>query len=163
MKKESIHLLRYHNWANQTLLSRMKELPAEIFTKQLGGIFPSIAATFHHIFTIDQQWFKRFNPEALIKTIDFDGIDETQKCFLELHETMVNFIQNHDGSLLEIHYVNSKGEKFQNNIEELVRHITNHGTYHRGNIATMIRQLGYEGAATDYIFFLRLGDQKEMP
>lgn len=156
MKEESIQLLCYHNWANLKLLNRMKELPFDTFTKQLNGTFPSISTTFHHIFNIDQQWFKRINPEAITKTIDFKGIKETIEYFLELYENMIDFIQNHYGSLQEVQYENSKGERFRNSIDELIQHITNHGTYHRGNISTMIRQLGYEGASTDYIFFLRM-------
>lgn len=156
MMEESIQLLCYHNWANLKLLNRMKEFPAGTYTKQLNGTFPSISATFNHIFNIDQQWFKRFNPESLTKTIDLKGIEETKEYFLELHDNMKGFIINHYDFLQDVQYENSKGEQFQNSIDELIRHITNHGTYHRGNISTMIRQLGYEGVSTDYIFFLRL-------
>ena len=155
MKEETIQLLRYHNWANLTLLNRMKELPPETFTKKLGGPFPSIAATLQHIYTVDQQWFNRINPEDLLNNNDLISIEETVEKFLELSENIINFIQNNYDSLLEIHYVNSKNEQFRKSIDELVRHITNHGTYHRGNISTMIRQQGYEGISTDYIFFLR--------
>jgi uncharacterized damage-inducible protein DinB len=156
MKEESIQLLCYHNWANLKLLDHMMELPAETFTKKLNGTFPSISATFHHIYNIDQQWFKRFNPEALTKTIDLNGIEETKEYFIELHKNMKDFIRNHYDSLQVIQYENSKREVFRNSIDELIRHITNHGTYHRGNISTMIRQLGHEGTYTDYIFFLRM-------
>lgn len=83
------------------------------------------------------------------------SIEEAVEKFLELNEKMIHFIQNHYESLPEIHYVNSSGEKFRNSLDELVRHLTNHGTYHRGNISTMIRQQGFEGVPTDYIFFLR--------
>ncbi|MEK3724277.1 DinB family protein [Paenibacillus sp. FSL H8-0034] len=37
---------------------------------------------------------------------------------------------------------------------ELVQHVVNHGTYHRGNITAMLRQLGHKGVPTDYIFYL---------
>ena len=156
MKKESIHLLRYHKWANLKLLDHLMELPAEAFKKKLNGTFSSIAETFHHIFTIDQQWFKRFNLKASTKNIEYKGIEETKEYFIELHENMIAFIENYYDSLQEVEYKNSKGDSFKNSIDELIRHITNHGTYHRGNISTMIRQLGFEGTATDYIYFLRM-------
>ncbi|MBE3554365.1 MAG: hypothetical protein IMW85_05085 [Thermicanus sp.] len=49
----------------------------------------------------------------------------------------------------------SKGERFTNHLEEIIHHIVNHGTYHRGNIAAMVRQLGQTGVSTDYIDDLR--------
>lgn len=156
MKEETIQLLRYHNWANLKLLKRMEELPAEVFTKPLGGTFSSISKTFDHIFQVDQQWFKRMNPEAVINAAELIEIKKAKQCFLELHENMIGFLQNQYHSLQKINYENSKGEPFTNSIDELIRHITNHGTYHRGNISTMIRQQGYEGVSTDYIFFLRM-------
>jgi uncharacterized damage-inducible protein DinB len=57
-------------------------------------------------------------------------------------------------------YTNTKGERFRNSIREIVYHIVNHGTYHRGNIAAMIRQLGYQGVSTDYIYYLRNTDKE---
>ncbi|WP_313897918.1 DinB family protein [Brevibacillus sp. FSL L8-0520] len=35
-----------------------------------------------------------------------------------------------------------------------MQHVVNHGTYHRGNIAAMLRQQGYAGVPTDYVFYL---------
>jgi hypothetical protein len=37
---------------------------------------------------------------------------------------------------------------------DVIIHIVNHGTYHRGNVTAMLRQLGFKGTATDYGFYL---------
>ncbi len=44
--------------------------------------------------------------------------------------------------------------RLETQLSELVQHVVNHGTYHRGNFTTMLRQLGHQGASTDYIFYL---------
>ena len=44
--------------------------------------------------------------------------------------------------------------KLETPISDLVRHVVNHGTYHRGNITAMIRQQGHAGVPTDYVFYL---------
>lgn len=54
-----------------------------------------------------------------------------------------------------IPYQNSKGQKFQNKISDILFHIINHSTYHRGQIATDFREKGIEPLATDYIFWKR--------
>jgi uncharacterized damage-inducible protein DinB len=38
-------------------------------------------------------------------------------------------------------------------LSEMLLHLVNHGTYHRGNVSTMLRQLGYASAMSDYAFF----------
>ena len=50
-------------------------------------------------------------------------------------------------------YHNTAGEAFQNSISEILQQVVNHGTYHRGNITTMLRHLGHKGLITDYIAF----------
>ncbi|WP_374443207.1 DinB family protein [Epilithonimonas sp.] len=52
-------------------------------------------------------------------------------------------------------YRNSKGDDFQNSIQEIFFHFINHSTYHRGQIAMLMKQAGLEPIATDYIFYRR--------
>lgn len=56
----------------------------------------------------------------------------------------------------KISYKNLKGESFENEVEPLSYHLVNHGTYHRGQVTTMLRELGVTHlASTDIIFYLR--------
>ena len=52
-------------------------------------------------------------------------------------------------------YRNSKGDEFQNSIREIFFHFINHSTYHRGQIAMLMKQAGLEPINTDYIFYKR--------
>lgn len=55
----------------------------------------------------------------------------------------------------EISYENSKGEQYRNSVQEILIHIVNHSTYHRGQIAVEFRQKGIEPVVSDYIFYKR--------
>jgi len=56
-----------------------------------------------------------------------------------------------------VDYTNSQGERWSNTIEDILTHVVLHGTYHRGQIATIVRQSGETPAYTDYIHAVRQG------
>ena len=72
--------------------------------------------------------------------------------------------QNHDETrrildtadlLSPIAYTNSQGQPFANTAGDILFHVINHSTYHRGQIALLFRQNGMEPLVTDYIFYKR--------
>ena len=54
-----------------------------------------------------------------------------------------------------VSYVNSAGKSFVSLLVDILQHVALHGAYHRGQIATLLRQAGAQPAATDYIAFVR--------
>lgn len=58
----------------------------------------------------------------------------------------------------QIHYSNSDGSKFDNTVEEILFHVINHSTYHRGQIATQLKQNGINPPVTDFIILNRLAE-----
>ncbi len=54
-----------------------------------------------------------------------------------------------------INYTNSKGQNFTNTVEEILFHIINHSTYHRGQLVSQLKAEGVEPIITDYIFYKR--------
>lgn len=147
---ERIH---YHNWATVEQLKHLLSLPREVFSKKLAGTFSSISETVSHIYLVDQIWCKRINPPFTINDVSFDSPHQAIEAFAALHQQIIEFLKNTEQD--EVVYQNSKGERFSNKLTDILQHLANHGTYHRGNISTMIRQLGYEGVSTDYIYYLR--------
>ncbi|MFI5231379.1 MAG: DinB family protein [Gemmatimonadales bacterium] len=55
----------------------------------------------------------------------------------------------------KVHYRNSKGDEFTNTVEDILTHVALHGSYHRGQVARIVRAEGGSPQATDYIFFIR--------
>jgi uncharacterized damage-inducible protein DinB len=157
MKDHCIHLLQYDHWANMKLLAHVQTLSEELFHKPTESVFPTIAETFFHIYRGDRIWMKRsFSHLILDESLnEFKSIEIAETCMADLHQTMIQSIHDYYDELDEIIYQNDKGTTFKNSLNEILIHLANHGTYHRGNIASMIRQFGYKGISTDYIQYLR--------
>ncbi|MGG1688938.1 DinB family protein [Heyndrickxia ginsengihumi] len=158
MNELAKQLVRYHIWANQQLISHLKTLPSELFHTKVESVFPTLAETFGHIISVDYVWLSRINKEkpSKIQKWTFQTVAEVEKALSELKMKYKLMFQKEDDITRMVSYKNTKGELFTQTLFELIQHIVNHGTYHRGNLAAMIRQLGYQGTSTDYITFLRI-------
>jgi uncharacterized damage-inducible protein DinB len=157
MKKLTLQFFNYHSWANKQLIEHLSKLPKEIINEEVKSVFPSISQTFAHMYAVDELWFLRISGKSLnsIESKPFKTIQEMNDAFTYLHHEMLEFLNLKDDLEQTVIYTNTKGQRFTNSIREIIYHIVNHGTYHRGNIAAMIRQLGYQGISTDYIYYLR--------
>jgi len=156
VKKLILQFFDYHSWANNQLIDHLSKLPKEIIHKEVNSVFPSISQTFAHMYAVDKLWFLRVSGKSVnsIEAQPFITTQEMNDAFTYLHNEMLEFLNLIDDLEQPVIYTNTKGEHFRNSIREIIYHIVNHGTYHRGNIAAMIRQLGYQGISTDYIYYL---------
>lgn len=144
-KEELIKLFDYHIWAMNKLLKHLKQLPIQIYSQSLESVFPSISTVINHIYQVDLLWYKRYNNSySPSPVVSLNTIDEALIEFNQLHTNMKADLLTRD-HLEEFSYRNSKGEVYRNTIIEVIQHLVNHGTYHRGNISAMIRELGYTG------------------
>jgi uncharacterized damage-inducible protein DinB len=161
MKVENILLKwRYHQWATQTVLYHMATMPKPLFSQTIQSVFPSLSATFYHMYEVDQLWFKRLNQwesEKQRETDCYSFIDaETTRSYFEkLHKKIEAYLEREEHSDRLVHYLTSEGIDQKNSLEEIIEHVVNHGTYHRGNLTAMVWQLGETSVSTDYIFYLR--------
>ena len=81
-----------------------------------------------------------------------EGLREAWEVVLDGWKTEVAKLEN---PKLEIHYKSYDGMAFTSSLEEIVKHVVNHGTYHRGQVAALLRMLGGEAVGTDLISFYR--------
>lgn len=70
-------------------------------------------------------------------------------------EITKQFLKDTDDLAQKITYQNSKGASFHNRIDDVLWHVLNHSTHHRGQISTLIRQQGITPTSMDYIFHVR--------
>ncbi|KAB2451936.1 damage-inducible protein DinB [Bacillus sp. CH126_4D] len=168
MKEYMLKQVNYHAWANTRLFNRLKELPnyETIFKEQIQSVFPSIKDTFAHIYITDQVWLhilhgKSMNEaiqdrESLRTEIENKSLHELEKMFENMAKQYIDFlitIQDVNAVfVIENPYVG----KLETSILELVQHVVNHGTYHRGNITAMIRQLGHSSTMMDFVLYLHM-------
>jgi len=168
LKEYMLKQVDYHAWANTQLFNRIKELPnyETIFTEQIQSVFPSIKDTFAHIYVTDQVWLHILHGKSMNEAIQDRESLRTEienKSFLELEEMFDNMAKQYIDFLITIEDVNAVFVienpyvgKLETSILELVQHVVNHGTYHRGNITAMIRQLGHSSTMTDFVLYLHM-------
>jgi uncharacterized damage-inducible protein DinB len=153
-----LDLLEYHRWANEKVLQTVSVLSAEKYTKDLRSSFPSIRDTLIHIYGADRVWLGRIQqgqtPEWP-KPQDYSTVASLREMWLEILSTFPSVVQSLNPEQL-ISYKAFDGTLYSNKLGDIIRHIVNHGTYHRGQITVMLRQLGEKAVTTDMIAYYRL-------
>lgn len=163
-KHHALQLYDYHVWANNKFFERLKELSKDIYDWEIQSVFSSIAETFVHIYTGDTIWLgvMRENSmeeiqasitQAQEKTKN-KSLEEMEKLFQHLSEEYQEFLNNESDLDKEISPEHPQFGRLDTHLSELVQHVVNHGTYHRGNLTAMIRQQGYTSVSNDYVFYL---------
>lgn len=157
--KEMYH---YHNWANQTILGRIKELPSSVLSQEVNSSFPTIAHALNHIYAVVKMWYLVLTgtdmQEAFQECVPLNGsilntVDEYIDIFERLAEQYSEWFREQTDLEQTILLNNPFAGLRQTSLSEILLHMVNHGTYHRGNISTMLRQLGHASAMNDYAFF----------
>lgn len=140
-------LFEYNHHFNQRL--------SVVFTDNSDKTSEKAVQLFNHLLNAHQIWNSRIEakPSALgvweLRSVrDLSNIDKTnyEQTLQILHTCNLN------GA---ISYTTRNGQMFSNRVQDILFHIINHSTYHRGQIATEFKQHGLEPLVTDYIFYKR--------
>jgi uncharacterized damage-inducible protein DinB len=164
MKNRTLQLYNYHIWANNRFFERLKEMPHSVYTQEIQSVFPSIAETFVHIYATDTIYLGVLREDSMDeiqasilqaqeKTKD-KGLEKMEALYAELAELYKAFFNSQEDIDKPIVAEHPNFGGLETHLSEIVQHVVNHGTYHRGNLAAMIRQQGYPGVPTDYIIYL---------
>ncbi len=151
----------YNAWANQRLSELIIMLPEEQLQRTIASSFNSIHKTLLHIWDAESIWWQRLKlSEKVIwpGTVSEYSINEIAKDLFQQDKQWIEWVSEVSEAALNhaFAYQNSKGEQFKQPIFQMLLHLFNHGTYHRGQLVTMLRQLGVEKIpATDFIVWSR--------
>lgn len=164
MIEEITELCRYNSWANRRMLAAVSKLSDENVMKDMRSSFPSVRDTFQHILAGEWLWFSRLkgiSPTQFPASWDASTSQELRNHWEELDAEFQSFVASLNDERLnaEVEYLSMDGKPFHNLAHELLRHLVNHSTYHRGQITTLIRQLGGEPAGSDLLYFYREKNQ----
>ncbi|MGO4730887.1 DinB family protein [Paenibacillus sp. 2KB_22] len=155
-------MYNYNAWANQTILNRIKELPSSVLSQEVNSSFPTIAHALSHIYAVDKMWYLVLTgtgmPEALQTCMPLNGeihgsIDEYMQMFADLSAQYSEWLQGQTNLEQTVLLDNPFAGVRETSLSEMVFHLVNHGTYHRGNVSTMLRQLGHASIMNDYSLF----------
>ncbi|MFN8253331.1 MAG: DinB family protein [Ferruginibacter sp.] len=150
----------YNVWANKAMFDRMNKLPEEKIMQEIPGSFPSLYLTVKHMWRAEELWWQRLklveNPVA--------QSDQFKGSFAELCSQLAR--QNavwkewvDQAGLNQLAHVFAfvrEKEQYKMLVHDMLLHLFNHGTYHRGQLVSMLRQLGEEKIpATDFVVYCR--------
>jgi len=173
MTTDDIRLLyEYDHWANRRMLNAASRLTDEEFTRAVSGSFHCVRDTLLHILGGEWIWlaYWRNPPESPASLSDlkakrdalfcheaFPNVDALQLKWIEVQSEQSEFVNRVDDKSLA-KMLPFRGTRLS--LMHLMQHVVNHSTYHRGQVALTIRQLGAEPLATDFHVFLleHLGD-----
>ena len=144
-------LVEYDAWANRETIRSLREA---------GSAAPKrVFALMAHIVAAERLWLERIShPQEKPPVWPEWTLARVEQEVPLVRDDWHAILSGGESSLqLGIEYHNSKGERWVNAVGDIFQHVMMHGTYHRGQIATLMRQAGVNSAYTDYIEAVRRG------
>jgi uncharacterized damage-inducible protein DinB len=151
----------YNTWANQLIVDNILLLPEELTVKEVPSSFSTLHGTLVHMWNAESIWWQRMKMQEMVTLpgLNFKGnTPEVANAMLAQNKLWESWVTNATQLALEhvFHYQNTKKEQFKQPIYQMLLHMFNHGTYHRGQLVTMLRQLGVQQLpSTDFIVWSR--------
>jgi uncharacterized damage-inducible protein DinB len=157
-------LIDYNYWARDRLLDAVTALSPDQFTRDLGNSFKSVRDTLAHLQAAEWVWYRRWmgeSPAALPPADRFPDLASVVAAWREIEAQLRAYFEPLDdqGLTRVIEYKSVAGVAGASPLWQMLQHVVNHSTYHRGQVTTMLRQLGAAPPkAMDLIAFYRERD-----
>ncbi|HYL46222.1 MAG TPA: DinB family protein [Candidatus Limnocylindrales bacterium] len=153
-------LYDYNSWANHRTLDACAALNHEQFARDLGSSFRSVRDTLAHISGVEWLWLERWRGRShntIPPGSDFPDFESLRRRWLEIEHYLLGYVTALTDTDIQrvVEHTTTSGVPQSAPLWQMLQHLVNHGTYHRGQIASMVRQLGSKPLSTDLIFFYR--------
>jgi uncharacterized damage-inducible protein DinB len=160
--EEALTLVEYHYWARDRILDAIEPLTPEQYRKDLGNSFKSVRDTVVHTYGAEWVWHSRWvgiSPPNLPDASAFPDVTSIRAAWSELEAKVRAFVESLSaGNELArvINYRMLSGQAAESAFAHMLHHVVNHASYHRGQVTTMLRQLGAPAPKSqDMILFYR--------
>jgi len=150
--------MRYHHWAETLAFDALAELSAAELDAPWGGSFGTGRGLLQHVLGAERLWVERWNrkppsgiPSFPATHAGADFRDEWGRIRTEQQR----FVDGATGDALVVPltYTNIRGQVKTYRMDDLLMHVVNHGTYHRGQISQLLRDRGRTSPSTDMILY----------
>jgi uncharacterized damage-inducible protein DinB len=153
-------LLDYTEWANQHVVRAAAVLSVDDWRRDLGSSHGGVRGTLAHMLFAEWVWLERWKGVSPTKRPDeaeFADILALRDRWRVVEEHRRDWFANlRDGAVAElVRYRMLDGTAAEAPLWQLMQHVVNHATYHRGQVVTMLRQLGAKAVSTDLLFYDR--------
>jgi len=154
------HHLAYNAWANQRLLEAVAPLTPELRSRDFGSAYKSIQGTLTHCLRAERSWLRRIDQgaaEHLFSAADEEGWDALVAEWLRIQQAWRDWaasLSDSDASRV-IDYKDLKDNTWSNSLWQIVLHVVNHSTHHRGQVSAFLRASQIGPPTLDFIAFVR--------
>ena len=150
---------QYHHWASDRVLGAVASLTAARLDAEWGGSFGTGRALLRHVVGVEHLWCERWNgrsPKGLPEFSATHGGREYLAEWRKIKADQAEYLSELTRDMLQgqLTYVNVKGDRLTYPLADILLHVVNHGTYHRGQIAHLLRDSGLAAPSTDYLVFV---------
>lgn len=151
----------YNIWANQQIFPVILALTEAQQMQELPSSYNNLYKTVLHMWDAESIWWQRMklSEKILVPGKTFSGtLQEGAACLIHQSKQWEEWISNASDLAIEhvFEYKTFDGTVYKQPIWQMLQHVFNHGTYHRGQLINMLRQLGIEKIpATDFIIWSR--------
>lgn len=168
MLAEVLDLYGYNRWANERALAAAEPLSAEQYGRAVPGSYPSLRATLEHLLGAEMSWLSRWqgNPPGLSPDFSPCADIAALRRRWEAHwDEQGRFLSALSGDDLarRIQIRLRSGIEAVQPLRDTMVHVVNHATYHRGQVTTILRQLGGAPVPTDYFIYCELRNAGQLP
>jgi uncharacterized damage-inducible protein DinB len=159
--EEARELFAYSAWANGQFFAAAQALTPEQLSATAASSFPSVRGTLGHIVAAEWVWLRRWrgeSPGAMPGWVVGSALPELEGHLAAVQADRGEYLAGLADADLDrvIEYRTLAGHAQASRLADMIRHVVNHSTYHRGQAATQLRQLGATPPTTDLIAYVRL-------
>ena len=159
-REEALTLFSYDSWANDLMIEAVSRIGRDALHEDRGSSHRSIFGALVHVVAAEEVWLSRWTNRPLAKLTGVEQVatlDSLRLFWNSVREARDRFVggladEDLDGSLT---ITTTGGDRYRHSLAEMFRHLVNHSSYHRGQVAAMLRQIGEAPPATDLIRFYR--------
>jgi uncharacterized damage-inducible protein DinB len=154
-------LLDYHYWARDRVLTALEPLTPEQYARELGSSFTSIQDTLGHVYSAEWAWHQRWtgtSPTSQLPRETFPDVATVRTLWNKTETDVRGFLESlgEDGINRTFEYKTLTGDPGSSVFWHMLQHVVNHASYHRGQLTTMLRQVGLKAPESmDLIRFYR--------
>lgn len=163
-----LHLYQYSYWANHQVLATAFKLSPEQLYQDQGHSWGTVHGVLLHMSNAEWIWLQRWkgnSPQKMPGVSELPTLDAVQSRWAEIEGDIMGFIASLDSEKLqrEVHYTNTSGKNYHLPLWQLMVHVPNHGTHHRGELAAMFAIMKVDHSEDDLLYyFLNLSNQRPL-
>jgi uncharacterized damage-inducible protein DinB len=151
-------LFAYDRWANARMFDACRQVPLERYGEEVVAGWPSLRSTVVHIVAATDLWTRRFlgqPAEGFIPEAELPTPDDAARLSNATHEALDRLVCDLTPDQLAglFTYRTIKGLTMTTPLWAALRHVVNHATYHRGQVASKLGRLGVEPPVTDFVYY----------